>query len=170
MAEFTRTVEEVRALFDRWIADNKKCEEERDWSRLAEYCADDAVYQYTMGAAGLRVARGVEEIRRLVMQRDMEGFEGWTFPYEWVVIDGNKVMTRWWNQLPVTGEDGSPLRVMGVSCIELDNDLKIVSMYDCFDLAALLEMVKQTNRRHGHGQERGADGHISIPGADGERG
>jgi len=151
MAEFTRTHEEVRALFDRWLADNRKCEEERDWSRLADYYADDAVYDYTMGAAGLRVARGKEEVRRLVMQRDMMGFDGWTFPYEWVVIDGDKVMTRWWNQAPVAKDDGTPYRVLGVSCIRLNNDLKIQEMHDCFDLAALLAMVKEVNRRQGAG-------------------
>jgi len=151
MAEFTRTREEVRALFDRWLTDNRKCEEERDWSRLADYYADDAVYDYTMGAAGLRVARGKEEVRRLVMQRDMAGFDGWTFPYEWVVIDGDKVMTKWWNQAPVSKDDGTPYRVLGVSCIRLNNDLKIQEMHDCFDLGALLAMVKEVNRKQGAG-------------------
>ena len=147
MADFTRTKEEVEALFDRWLEDNRKCEEERDWSRLADYYADDAVYQYTMGKAGLRVARGKEEVRRMVMGRDMAGFEGWSFPYEWVVIDGDKVMTKWWNQAPVTRDDGSPYRVVGVSCIRLNNDLQIQEMHDCFDAEALFEMVREINRR-----------------------
>ena len=157
MAEFEHTVDEVRSLFDRWIEDNKRCEAERNWSRLADYFAVDAVYQYTMGAGGLRVARGRDKIRRLVMERDMEGFDGWTFPYEWVVIDGSRVMTKWWNQAPVSHEDGTPYRVIGVSCIELNNDLEIQTMHDCFDLAALLEMVREVNR------VRGA--RIRIPGA-----
>ncbi len=157
MPEFSHSRDEVQALFDRWIADNKKCEAERDWSRLADYYADDAVYQYSMGAAGLRVAQGKQEIRRLVMQRDMLGFEGWSFPYEWVVIDGDKVMTKWWNQAPVNHDDGTPYRVIGVSCIRLNDDLKIQEMHDVFDLAALLAMVKQANRKQKAG--------IHIPGA-----
>jgi ketosteroid isomerase-like protein len=123
----------------------------RGGARLADYYADDAVYDYTMGAAGLRVARGKEEVRRLVMQRDMAGFDGWTFPYEWVVIDGDKVMTKWWNQAPVSKDDGTPYRVLGVSCIRLNNDLKIQEMHDCFDLGALLAMVKEVNRKQGAG-------------------
>jgi ketosteroid isomerase-like protein len=157
MAEFKRSREEVQALFDRFIEDNRRCEAERDWSRLADYYADDAVYMYTMGAAGLRVARGRQEIRRLVMQRDMMGFEGWTFPYEWVVIDGDRVITKWWNQAPVSHDDGTPYRILGNSNIRINDDLEIVEMHDNFDLAALLEMVKEVNRRKGAG--------IRIPGA-----
>ena len=149
MSEFTHSYDEVRALFDRWIEDNDKSERERDWSRLADYYADDAIYQYTMGTGGLRVARGRDEIRRLVMQRDMMGFDGWTFPYEWVVIDGDKVMTKWWNQAPQTREDGSPYRIVGVSCVRLNNDLQIQEMHDCFDMSALMEMIKEINRKGG---------------------
>ena len=149
MSEFARSYDEVRALFDRWIEDNDKCEQERDWSRLTDYYADDAVYQYTMGTGGLRVAHGRDEIRRLVMQRDMVGFEGWTFPYEWVVIDGDKVMTKWWSQAPQMREDGTPYRIVGVSCIRLNNDLQIQEMHDCFDTSALMEMIKEINRKGG---------------------
>lgn len=158
MAEFTRTKEEVKELFDRWLEANREAEEKRDWSALADYYADDATYQYTMGKAGLRVARGKDEVRRLVMERDMEGFDGWTFPYEWVVIDGDKVMTKWWNQMPVTKEDGTPYRVVGVSCIRLNNDLKIQEMHDCFDAEALFQMVREANRKRGAG--------VKIPDAD----
>jgi ketosteroid isomerase-like protein len=158
MAGFTRGKEEVRALFDRWLDDNRKCEEERDWSRLADYYADDATYQYTMGRQGLRVARGKDEVRRLVMQRDMAGFEGWSFPYEWVVIDDDKVMTKWWNQAPQKKEDGSPYRVVGVSCIRLNDDLQIQEMHDCFDAEALFEMVREINRKQKAG--------MRIPDAD----
>jgi len=149
MSEFTRSREEVRALFDRWIEDNRKCEQERDWSRLAEYYAEDASYQYSMGAAGTRTAQGRDEIRRLVMQRDMAGFDGWTFPYEWVLIEGDKVMTKWWNQAPALRDDGTPYRLIGVSCIRINNDLQIQEMHDCFDLSALLEMIKEINRKGG---------------------
>ena len=40
MPEFSHSRDDVQALFDRWIADNKKCEAERSWSRLADYYAD----------------------------------------------------------------------------------------------------------------------------------
>jgi ketosteroid isomerase-like protein len=143
MGSFRHTRDEVQALFDRWLADNKKAEQTRNWAPLADYYADDAVYRYTMGGFGERVARGKEQVRELVMERDMTGFDGWTFPYEWVVIDGDKVMTKWYNQAPYERDDGSPYRVVGMSAIRLNDDLKIVEMTDNFDLAALLAMIEE---------------------------
>jgi ketosteroid isomerase-like protein len=156
MSEFSRTKSEVREFFDRWIEANDKAEEERNWSPLAEFYAEDAVYRYTMGAFGERVASGRDEICRLVMERDMRGFDGWTFPYEWVVIDGDKIMTKWYNQAPQKRPDGTPYRVVGMSAIRLNDELQIVEMQDNFDLAALLAMMKQLN-------EAGAGIHVPEP-------
>jgi len=143
MGSFRHTRDEVQALFDRWLADNEKAEQTRNWAPLADYYADDAVYRYTMGGFGERVARGKQQVRELVMERDMTGFDGWTFPYEWVVIDGDKVMTKWYNQAPYQRDDGTPYRVVGMSAIRLNDDLKIVEMTDNFDLAALLAMIEE---------------------------
>ena len=147
MAEFTRSDTEVRALMDRFIAASRNAEETHDWAPLADFYAEDAVYRYSLGAAGARVAEGREEIRRLVMQRDMQGFEGWHFPYDWVATDGDKVITKWWNEAPAQHEDGTPYRVVGNSSLRLNQDLEIVEMHDNFDLAALLAMVQDLNRR-----------------------
>lgn len=146
MSGFDRTREEIRAVMQRFVATSDRCAETGDWRPLAEFYAEDAVYQYTMGGAGTRVARGREEVRRLVMERDMMGFDGWTFPYDWICIDGDKVITKWWNQAPAARPDGSPYRVVGNSNIRLNDDLEIVEMHDNFDLAALLAMVQKLNR------------------------
>jgi ketosteroid isomerase-like protein len=147
MAEFCHTREEVSELFDRWLEANKRAEADRDWAPLADFYAEDAVYSYTMGAFGRRVARGRKAIKELVMERDMTGFDGWTFPYDWVVIDGDKVMTKWHNQAPYQREDGSPYRVVGMSAIRLNDRLEIVEMEDNFDLAALLAMIEELREK-----------------------
>lgn len=146
MSEFTRSRDEVKALMQRFVATSDRCAQTRDWRPLADFYAEDAVYLYTMGAAGTRVARGREEVRRLVMERDMLGFDGWTFPYDWICIDGDKVITKWWNQAPALRSDGSPYRIVGNSNIRLNPALEIVEMHDNFDLAALLAMVQKLNR------------------------
>ncbi len=146
MSDFERSDEEVRAVMQRFVATSDRCAETRDWRPLADFFAEDAVYRYTMGAAGTRIARGRDEVRRLVMERDMMGFDGWTFPYEWICTDGNRVITKWWNQAPARKPDGSPYRVVGNSNIRLDRDLQIAEMQDNFDLAALLAMIQKLNR------------------------
>jgi hypothetical protein len=70
MSRFTRTPQEVRDLMDRFVSTSRKGDAERNWAPLADSYAEDAVYQYTMGKAGMR-----DEVRRLVMMRDMAGFE-----------------------------------------------------------------------------------------------
>jgi ketosteroid isomerase-like protein len=159
MAGFTRSKDEVRDMMDRFIEANHKAEQSRDWGPLADFYAEDVVYRYTMGDQGTRVARGREEVRRLVMGKDMIGFEDWTFPYEWVVIDGDRVMTKWWNQAPQKREDGSPYRVVGMSAIRVNQELQIQEMHDNFDLAALQAMCREINRRFGQGAKRP----IAIP-------
>jgi ketosteroid isomerase-like protein len=158
MARFERTEKEVRELMERFVATSLAGDASRNWAPLADFYAEDAVYRYTMGKAGMRVARGRDEVRRLVMQRDMAGFEGWSFPYEWVVVDGPKVITKWWNQAPAVREDGSPYRIVGNSNILLNGDLQIQEMHDNFDAEALFEMVRMLNRK---GLTR-----IHIPDAD----
>ena len=147
MARFERTPQEVRDLMDRFVATSRKGDRERDWAPLADFYAEDAIYRYTMGKAGMRVAQGRDEVRRLVMMRDMAGFDGWEFPYEWLLVDGDKVITKWWNQAPARREDGSPYRIVGNSNIRVNNDLLIQEMHDNFDAEALFEMVRVLNRK-----------------------
>jgi hypothetical protein len=149
MKEFTRTRAEVEALMERWLSANQEAEKTRDWGVLMPFYAKNATYCYTIGAFGRREAIGWEQVKALVMERDMEGFDGWTFPYEWLVIDGDKIMTKWHMVPPFKREDGSEYRILGMSAIRLDNDLKIVEMEDSMDIAWFFAMVDEM-RAAGH--------------------
>jgi len=154
VAEFTRSKAEVKDMMDRFVEANAKAERDRDWGALADFYAEDCKYQYTMGEQGTRVCRGREGVREYVMGKDMAGFEDWTFPYEWVLIDGNRVMTKWWNQAPQKRDDGSPYRIVGMSAITVNQDLQIETMHDNFDLQALQAMCREINRKFGKGKEK----------------
>lgn len=149
MSEFTRTREEVQAMLDKWLEANKKAEATRDWNALMPFYAKDATYCYTIGAFGRREAKGYDEVKALVMERDMEGFDGWTFPYEWLVVEGDKVMSKWHMVPPFEREDGTPYRILGMSAIRINNDLKIVEMEDSMDIAAFFAAVDEM-RAAGH--------------------
>ncbi|NNL65058.1 MAG: nuclear transport factor 2 family protein [Myxococcales bacterium] len=151
MPEFTRSKEEVSDFMDRFIAANQQAERERDWGPLADFYAEDVVYQYTMGEQGTRTCHGREAVRDYVMGKDMLGFEDWTFPYEWVLVDGDRVMTKWWNQAPQTRDDGTPYRIVGMSAITVNDALEIQTMHDNFDLQALQAMCREINRKFGRG-------------------
>ena len=98
--------EEVQAAIDRFAAANVRAEEERNWAPLGDFYTDDAVYTYVgLTSGGAVEARGKAEIRKIVMGRDMEDYAGWTFPFQWVAIDGARVITRWSNRAPERHKD-----------------------------------------------------------------
>ncbi len=45
----------------------------------------------------------------------MERCKGWTFPVEWLAIDGNRSIRKWQNRLPGQRPDGSHYEFAGIS-------------------------------------------------------
>jgi len=126
--------EEIQATFDRFVAANRKAEEDGSWERLAEFYTDDAVYVYAgLAAGGMVEAHGRDEIRKLVLARDMVDYRGWTFPHEWAVIDGDRIVTRWQNRGPGKRADGSYYEAPGISVIEYAGNGKFKHQWDLYD-------------------------------------
>ena len=75
---------------------------ERSWSSIAEeFFTEDIVF--------IDPAWGRTEGRDAVaqfMDESMAGLEDWTFPEEWTMSDGERVVTMWWNRLPGEGPGG----------------------------------------------------------------
>lgn len=136
--------EEVAAAANRFADANVRAEEERDWSPLADFYTDDAVYTYVgVTSNGLVEARGKEEIRKIVMGRDMRDYAGWTFPFQWIVIDGNRVVTRWSNRAPERRADGSVIECPGMSVLEYAGDGKFKSQFDLYDRLSVKAVIDE---------------------------
>ena len=145
MPRFPR--KEVEETANRFAAANVRAESERDWGPLADFYTDDAVYTYVGLAAGGEVhAHGKEEIRKIVMGRDMEDYAGWTFPFQWIAIDGNRVITRWNNRAPGSRADGSPIECPGISVLEYAGDGKFCSQFDLFDRLSVKAVAEEAAR------------------------
>ena len=146
MTTFPR--EEIEATMKRFIAANRKAEQEANWEPLAEFYSDDAVYVYAGLAAGALVeARGREEIRRIVMARDMEDYRGWSFPHEWVVIDGDRIVTKFQNRAPGRRADGSYYETPGVSVFEYGGNGKFKTQWDLFDRLSVKAVKEDSEAR-----------------------
>ena len=125
---------EIQATVDRFIAANRRAEEINDWTGLADFYTEDAVYTYAgLAAGGLVDARGRDAIREQILSRDMAPYAGWTFPYEWVAIDGDRVITKWWNRAPGKRADGTAIECPGMSVLEYAGGGKFKSQFDLFD-------------------------------------
>lgn len=104
MSEFSR--EEVRAAWEKRMA----LQDADDWHGFGMTFTEDAVYlEHHEGNF-----RGREAILDWLVPV-MKQCEGWTYPVEWVAIDGDRVIHKWQNRLPGQRADGSHYQFAGIT-------------------------------------------------------
>ena len=131
---------EARAAYDEMVALRSRIEaSELSWSALGDYFTDDAVY---IDSAWGRYEGKAAIVR--FMDESMAGLADWTFPEEWTTVDGDRVVSMWWNQLPGQRADGSPYRVAGVSILRYAGDGKFDYEYDIFNMVQVLEVITES--------------------------
>jgi hypothetical protein len=148
MAAYPR--EELEQMMQRWLDTNKRCEELGDWRPLAELFTEDATYGWNLGPAGEFMAVGRDEIREVALGLEMGGLDGWTYPYQEVLIDEHKgqVIGLWKQVADATRADGSRYVVPGVggSWFRYGGNLQWSWQRDFFDFgnaaATFIEMIK----------------------------
>src|SRR5947208_1809369 len=79
--------DEMEAMWQRWLDTNKECEAQRDWRPLADLYVEDATYGWNSGPNDEFMAIGRDEIRAWALGLEMHGLEGWSYPYQGVLID-----------------------------------------------------------------------------------
>lgn len=107
MTAFSR--EEIEREFQRKVA----LQEKDDWKGFGETFTPDAVY--VEHHEGTFVGRA-KILAWLIPV--MERCRGWTYPIDWVAIDGNRVIYRWLNRLPGKRPDGSYYEFAGMTATE----------------------------------------------------
>ena len=147
MAAFPR--DEMEEMVRRWLDVNRRCEEAKDWSALAELYTADATYGWNFGSREEFMAVGRDQIRDIALSQEMVGLEGWTYPYEEILIDDRKgQVVGFWRQLAdAERPDGSRYEVagMGGSWFRYAGDYKWSWQRDFFDFgnaaALFMEMI-----------------------------
>ena len=90
--------EEVRAAAERLIEHHSKASEVTDWTFFVdETYTEDAVYLCEYAGVRPVTAVGRKQIKETHYGEDMGGFEDWTFPYDGYAVNGNRIITHWWN-------------------------------------------------------------------------
>jgi limonene-1,2-epoxide hydrolase len=104
MAEFSRS--EVEAAWRHRMA----LQDNNEWEAFGKTFTADAVYvEHHYG-----VFAGREKILAWIVPV-MEHCKDWSFPVEWVNIDGARVVHKWWNRLPGRRPDGSYYEFAGIT-------------------------------------------------------
>jgi hypothetical protein len=140
---------EMEEMVERWLAANRDCEAAGDWAPLAEMYTPGANYGWNYGPDTEFMAVGRDEIRDLALGTEMGGLDGWTYPYEEILIDERKgFVVGFWRQIAdARRADGTAYEVGGIggSWFRYAGDFQWSWQRDWFDFgnaaAVFLEMM-----------------------------
>lgn len=148
MPSFPRT--ELDEMVRRWLDANKNCEDNGDWRPLAQMYTPDATYGWNMGPGEEFMVAGRDQIRDIALALEMGGLDGWSYPYQRVLIDEvqGEVVGFWKQVAGARRPDGGNYEVAGIggSWFRYGGDWQWSWQRDFFDLgnaaALFLEMMK----------------------------
>jgi hypothetical protein len=130
---------EVQDTVDRYLAMRAVCGAgERPWSDLAEFFTDDIVF---IDPQWGRV-EGLDEVRSELLERAMVGLDGWEFPTDFVMIDGDRVVVKWRQSIP--GGDGRRYDQSGWSLLLYAGDGRFRYEEDLLNMAHVMEDVTRS--------------------------
>jgi hypothetical protein len=140
---------EMEEMVERWLQANRDCEAKGDWRPLAEMYTEDATYGWNYGPHTDFMAVGRDEIRELALGAEMGGLDGWTYPYEEILIDEQKgFVVGFWRQIAdAKRADGTNYEVGGIggSWFRYAGDFQWSWQRDWFDFgnaaAVFMEMM-----------------------------
>jgi ketosteroid isomerase-like protein len=138
MATDTDLAAEARDTYARYVAARGRAERgEIGWDALAEaFFTEDAVFvDPAWGRAEGRAAIAA------FFADSMRGLDGWTFPEETTVADGDRVMSLWWNRLPGAAPDGRPHQAPGMSLLHYAGGGRFAYELDVLNMAEVTEVI-----------------------------
>lgn len=107
--------DELEEMIRRFRAANDEAGETGEWQKLADFYTEDALYTWNNGAKHEFAARGRQQIRDWVFGTEMDGLDGWNYPYVRTLVDDQRgeVVGFWRQVAPVRGPDGEPYEIAG---------------------------------------------------------
>lgn len=108
--------EELDEMVARWLDANRKAEAGGDWTPMADLYTEDATYGWNNGPKEDFMAVGRDEIRDYALGLEMAGLDGWSYPYQSILIDDRQgFVVGFWKQLAdATRDDGSQYEIAGI--------------------------------------------------------
>lgn len=106
--------EQLEDFVQRWLAVNREAERNGDWTPLADFYAEDATYGWNIGPKEDVMCVGKAEIAEIALGLEMAGLQGWTYPYQKVLIDDTiGEVVGFWKQV-ATDADGNSQEIYGI--------------------------------------------------------
>jgi hypothetical protein len=141
---------ELEEMVERWLDANRRGEAEKDWRHMADLYTEDATYGWNVGPSDEFMVVGREDIRAVALSLEMAGLEGWTYPYQRVLIDDQQgeVLGLWKQVADATRPDGTNYEIAGLggSWFRYGGNFRWSWQRDFFDVgnagATFLAMIK----------------------------
>jgi hypothetical protein len=138
MAQFPR--EELEAMMASWIEINRQAQDKGDWTIMADHYAEDANYGWMIGEDDQFMAMGRDEIRDIALGTEMEGLQGWIYPYVATLIDEKQgqVLGFWKQVSNIEDKDGNIVEIAGIggSWFGYAGDMQWAWQRDFFDVSS----------------------------------
>jgi hypothetical protein len=83
------------------------------------------------------------------MVESMAGLEGWVFPREWTVVEGNRLVSGWQNRLPGQRPDGSFYEAPGISILIYAGNGKFSYEEDLLNMVHVTELIRESGWKPG---------------------
>lgn len=142
---------EARATYARYVEARGRVEAgEAPWASLGEFFTEDAVF--------IDPAWGRTQGRDAMLaffEASMAGLDGWTFPEAWTMVEGNRIVSFWWNRLPGARPGGGPIQAPGVSILHYAGHGRFSYELDVLNMAEVMQCM-------GHSTWVPA-GHMNVP-------
>ena len=136
----THSRDEIERVHDRYIETRRRIEAgELGWDALADFFTDDATF---VDPAWGRI-EGNAAIREF-LRTSMKGLDGWSFPHEWRLIEGDRLVASWWNRLPGCRADGSPYQARGLTIMTYAGGGKFSCEEDLLNMAHVFELIQES--------------------------
>jgi ketosteroid isomerase-like protein len=132
--------EEVLGAYHRYLEARARVEAgELGWDALADFFTDDATF---IDPAWGRI-EGIDAIRRFLVE-SMAGLEDWSFPHDWTQVDGDRVVSRWYNRLPGRRPDGSHYEAPGLSILHYAGGGRFSYEEDLLNMVHVGEIIRES--------------------------
>jgi hypothetical protein len=139
MSAFPRS--EVEAAHERYVETRERIRRgELSYGALALHFTDDGTF--IDPAWGRCVGRkAIEEV--LVLS--MAGLDDWSFPHEWRIVEGNRLVASWLLRLPGRRPDGGYFQARGLSIFEYAGSGLFSYEEDVLNVMHVMQLIQEAN-------------------------
>ena len=157
MPTYSQREQDALDAYRRYVDQRAACERgDAAWSSIGDFFTEDAVF--------IDPAWGRLEGRAAMadfFDWSIVGLDGWSFPEQWTMVDGDRVVSFWWNRLPGTRPDGSPHQAPAMSILHYAGDGRFDYELDLMNIVEVTEVLGEAQWAPGEG--------FQFPGPDPDR-